>query len=424
MIRTADLVALLYYFGFLPWQAALGHTVGAELGHPLLGILLALIVGLVPAYFFLTGFAFGVACATAWTLLEMFFLPRMLEGGTLVSERIISVGIATLALPYVLMLIGWLIYLTSRLKVRRFEKTVRGMPLEKLVAKLRWVWGSPGEVDDRQAFRRLRREHERAVPLMIDRYRATRKWEEKTALLHAFSRVRNKMGDAFLRGVLLSEEEFIVLYTAAEACGESGDPSCVPALGEFIKTQDDQILRIQGFEALGRIGTTEAIELIRRRLAVETDPSDVEAFIESAAEGAGLGRSTAAVPWLAEVVAREEGQVWRAAVRALSSIGSPQALEILSRVLDSASEPEVIRMALGIDPENQDSIPWLAGLLREHPNIEVRVRAAETLMGMRSADGARIAKEALSSEEAKPPHERDQQLLDQLSYYFLEASLE
>jgi HEAT repeat protein len=418
MIRLAEQLAIFYYVFVLPVQVAAGYTLGQQFGAAYIGMIAAAILGLVPAYFLLIFFRFGVFCGLAWVFLVRVILNPLAERGELPSSLILWVGGVYLVVPY--------IFLVSEKLDTPSERTLHKMPLEQLIASIRDVLENEDPAEEEMLLRRLQKERGRAAPLIIERYRKKRKWEEKTQLLRALGAIEHPVGLAFLREVLRTEKKFIVLYAAIEACAETGDAAFVTPLAQLMDRNDDHQLTMKSFEALGRIGTPKAVEIIRGLVATGTEAFVVESLTESAMKGLGDGHSEAGLPWVIEVLEGDPPEaLWRAAVIALGAIGTPDALAALLNVLDRTRDEQLVGVAFwGIDPNNDRVIPWLAELLRSHDSNAVKGRAAEALLEMRSDDASRIVKDLLRLEQEKPAEQRNQNLIDDLEYYITESTID
>ena len=422
MIRLADQLTLSYCFGVLPLQVALGHVIGAQLGVPLPGAILAGILGLGPIYLF-PGFPFAIFCAVVWVVV----VPRLLGAVEGSPDTIVIVGgIVAFAVPYLVLLSVIREERSTRRERRQFERSVKGMPLETLVSKLEWVFRVGDEEDERRTIERLREEQGRSVPLILERYRSRRGRRERATLIRALGAIGNPASQAFLREILRSQTKCDLLYAAVESCGEAADAGFIDVLAPLTVDGKDYLVRLKAFEALGKIGTQEAIVVIKQGLDGESDASVVESLTEAAMRGFDSGGSGAAVPWLSEVVSGEaEGPLWLTAVRALGGIGDPEALRILRRVLDGLSDSETIRAVfMGIDNESDRAGAWLADLLRTHENTDVRGRAAEALLNAGTVEGSQIVRQVVSAEKAKPPGQRDERLIEDLDFYITDHMLD
>ncbi len=421
MIRLAEQLTLLYALILLPLQVAAGFVVGGWLGLPLAGAVVAGALGLGPAHR-LPGFAFTVVCAVAWVVL----LPRLPALGQPVSEQLLLwVGGAALLVPYILLWGDVRDQRASESERREVDDTLDSMPLDRLVTKLAWISAFGDDLDQERAATRIREGEGEAARLIIERYGSRQGRTERSSLFRALGAGGHPVGLAFLGEILRSGQDFTELCEAAEASGETEDRSLVGPLAKLLERSENHLVTTAAFEALGRIGSAEAVQTMRGHLEVEAE--DVEGLTEAAVRGFAWGRAEAAVPWLAEIVDGEGAArpMYFAAFGALGAIGTPDALACLERVLDGVSDADTLRAVfMGIDEEDGRAIPWLAELLAAHESTEVRGRAAEALLEMRSHEGLAIVHGALRAEEAKPPDRRDQQLCEDLRFYSAEAALD
>jgi hypothetical protein len=170
-----------------------------------------------------------------------------------------------MALIYVVLLLSRWDDRSSERQLDKLAKTLPELPLEKLISYLDWVYYN--EPINKRILQRLKDERDQAVPLMIERYRKHRR--ERKALISALGCIPHPMGFAFLREVLKTEKKYNSLLTAVETCGKTGDPAFVPALAKLIDSHGDVFIRMSAFKALEQIGTPQAIEILKKRQAME-----------------------------------------------------------------------------------------------------------------------------------------------------------
>ncbi len=131
---------------------------------------------------------------------------------------------------------------------------------------------------------------------------------------------------------------------AAGLLGNIGDPSSVPVLLQLF--EKETLLRPQIVKALGMIGDASALEPVMD--ALKTSDSDVHA---AAIQAIGAIGDPAGVPVLVKEL---DGLLWETAAHALGNIGSTEAVDALSSMLES-DDAERSRVALDALAQSHDS---------------------------------------------------------------------
>ncbi|MDE0409126.1 MAG: HEAT repeat domain-containing protein [Alphaproteobacteria bacterium] len=220
----------------------------------------------------------------------------------------------------------------------------------------------------------------------------------------------------------LPEPDGGVRQSIYEALGRLGTPEALPALWRCQAKESAAPIRAHCIEALGRLGSREAVGIVLAALARTTDAvvrdhavdalgnfpyRRVVAALADLLPGAdetlrqrvllALGRTgaeAAVAPVLhAFETAGSDGERF-AALHALAGLGSPAATEALSAALAEAGNPRLraaIAVALGASRDGEAAGTLLAML--EDPVPAVRYMAAEGLqtLGIRSAAPALAA---------------------------------
>jgi HEAT repeat protein len=182
----------------------------------------------------------------------------------------------------------------------------------------------------------------------------------------------------------LGHSQWYVIRNAADLCGEMRIAEAVPELARQAQHPDERV-RKSVAEALGKIGTTAAVEPLRQMLSDTSDAVRLQAVAHLGGRGA---RSL--TPAIGEMLKTEQNvEVQYEALRALGRIGTPDAILLLrdatspgGKLVGRKSVPfrvNAIRALGMIGPSAQDAL--LALSTDESP--EVRTAAAEALAAFR-----------------------------------------
>jgi len=196
--------------------------------------------------------------------------------------------------------------------------------------------------------------------------------EQRSAAIYSLAR-RGEVAAAPLFISLLADGDPLVRALAAKGLGTAGangaDPEAIgPALCAMLETDDDWLVRVEGFNALGRLGIAPDKEVLCRAMADE-HPQVQTAAIRAAGQMEEVGEQ--AREWLATLLGAAEAGV------------APDAAEALARLGDERG------LAWALE-RSRDEVP-----LR-------RADAAPALARFPADDRARTALRAMLGDEAAP----------------------
>ncbi len=180
-------------------------------------------------------------------------------GQTVSEQLLLWAGGAALLVSYLLLWGDVRDERASESERRKVEDTLDSMPLERLVTKLHWISAFGDDLDEERAATRIREGEGEAARLIIERYGSRQGRTERSSLLSAL--------------------------------GAAGHP--VGPLAKLLERSENHLVTTAAFEALGRIGSAEAVQTMRRHL--EVDAEDVESLTEAAVRGFASGRAEAAL---------------------------------------------------------------------------------------------------------------------------------
>jgi HEAT repeat protein len=140
------------------------------------------------------------------------------------------------------------------------------------------------------------------------------------------------------------ERDLSVWYAVAQALVASGDARAVPALVEALQHHEDDFVRAEAAEILGKIGGAQAVEVLAR--ALQEDRGIGGVVRAAAAWALGEIGGTQAVPALSAALAgNDKFEVLCNVAEALGKIGGAQAIEALGRVLNDSHTESTVRQA-------------------------------------------------------------------------------
>jgi cellulose synthase operon protein C len=238
----------------------------------------------------------------------------------------------------------------------------------------------------------------RAAPALVLQLRDG-SGDVKAAALHALGQLRVE-GAADVIAPLASDRSPILRRAAIEALGRIGSAEAVRALVSLLGTGDDATAGLEtssAREALVSAGT-RAVAPLEARLFGPSTP----AIATSTAWVLGELQATSAIPDIVRAM-RQGTLPVTGALRALSSMGSPEAVSVVLEFVDdpsSATRKEAIGAAASLlDPEHPDgrAVEPLAAALRD-PALTTSERArVAALLGRTRALRAAPNLEALLS---------------------------
>lgn len=182
----------------------------------------------------------------------------------------------------------------------------------------------------------------------------------------------------------LGHQQWYVVRNAADLCGEMELADAVPELAKQI-THPDERVRKAVAEALGRIGTMQAMDPLRKLMTDESSAVRLKAVAHLSGRG-----SRGMPPALAELLKNEDhSDVQHEALLALGRIGTPDAIAILREWAQPGGKvlgrrPMSVRLAAikALSAAGPAAVDVL-GLLEREEAPEIRAAASAALAALR-----------------------------------------
>lgn len=349
-----------------------------------------------------------------------------------------AVGRGTLMLVFgIVVVVVWLVIVVDGVFTRRAKRrsdliaeSLDDMPMDELVPSLTHIgYTEYADLEERIA-ERIESAEAEAVPLIIERYGASRHVAEKDRLIKALGGLSGDETINFLKHLLMNEKDLSLLATVVRVSGRTGRADVVAGLARLANLEEGGRYRwVDAFAALGRNGTPEALDSIHRRLAEIENPDDRDWVVNQIIRGCEEGGSEASIAWLAEVAIQAGDPATRArAATALGSIGTPESLGALNDVLAGHWEKDLWKEVL-------EKIVWYAtptipcvmelaraqiATLQGDGGQGTRQEALNTLTQLRCDDVRGIVTAALDEERSKPPEQADAKLIEDLGYLLVD----
>jgi HEAT repeat protein len=195
-----------------------------------------------------------------------------------------------------------------------------------------------------------------------------------------YNALREMAGGAALFAGMLMHDEWYVVRNVADLCGDLRLEEAVPQLSRRLAHPDERVRRSVA-AALAKIGTASTVEPLRQALR---DPA--RSVRLQAARGLDGWRSRALAMTLAVLLDEEpDPEISREMMLALGRIGTPEALQALSRAAEPGGrlfsrKPQGNRLAAvdGLRTAGPAAAPILQSLLHDD-DTEVRSAAAKAL---------------------------------------------
>lgn len=202
-----------------------------------------------------------------------------------------------------------------------------------------------------------------------------------TMVRNALRALLLKHPEALLQGLESDRTPYVLFY--AGLAGESELAQAVPLLMRLARERADDPDSLQKIlTALGRIGSSEAVELFREHMG---HPDD---FISSLCiERLGLFKDDTVLPELEALInANEEPEryeqcdmaTWKA-IEALAAFGTPQALEFLASKLHHENPTARRLVHRGLVEAGDAAVPHVAAALRQAANSDEKIMALNVL---------------------------------------------
>ncbi|BAZ68082.1 hypothetical protein NIES4106_28410 [Fischerella sp. NIES-4106] len=192
----------------------------------------------------------------------------------------------------------------------------------------------------------------------------------------------------------LNDEDSDVRIRAAEALGKIGSSEAVEVWKLALNNKYSNV-RIRAAEALVKIGSSEVVEVLKKAL------NDEDFRVRSRAANAlvKIG-SSEAVKVLKLAFNHEDSDVRIRAANALEEIGSSEAVEVLKLALNHEDSDVCIIAAKALGEIGSSEAVEVLKQALNHEDFDVRIRAAEALGEIGSSEAVEVLKQALNHEDS------------------------